>query len=93
MQKIFAVKKRDNCENIASLLNFSKTNFQKKSKIFMIRKDSSFCNQILQAAAILDKKLKTLILLLILFFVNISPCLNQIYYFFLDLRSYIGSEN
>ena len=43
---------------IALLLNFQKIN--SKNYIFIIRKDCNFSNQILQAAVILDKMLKSL---------------------------------
>ena len=57
-------------ENKVLLFNFSKKKFQKNINTFIITKDSSFCDQILQAVAFLDKTLKTFIFI----FVNFNSC-------------------
>ena len=45
-------------KNKAVLFNFLTKKIKKIKKTFMIRKDWHFCNQILQTASALDKKLK-----------------------------------
>ena len=51
-----------------SLFHFSKQTLQ-KNYIFLIRKDTSFCDPILKAVAVLDKKLEILISI----FFNFNP--------------------
>ena len=65
------------------------------SYIFMIKKDSCFCDQILQAVAILDKKLKIFIFIFVkgFFYFFAFPTIPNLLHSFKYSKSYRGSKN